>query len=87
MMEKVPIRVKVLYFGQAREAAGKKEEEFSLPTASSVKTLLNSSLKAHQELRGMHGSLRVAVNEEVAGESDSLADGDIVAFLPPVAGG
>ena len=81
------IRVRVLYFGQAREAAGKKEEEFSLPSASSVKTLLSLSAKAHQELQGMHGTMRIAVNEEIAGESARLADGDVVAFLPPVAGG
>jgi len=31
--------------------------------------------------------MRIAVNEEIAGERDSLADGDVVAFLPPVAGG
>ena len=83
----MPIRVKVLYFGQAREAAGKKEEEFSLPSASSVRALVSRSAKAHHELRGMHGAMRIAVNEEIAGEGDRLADGDVVAFLPPVAGG
>jgi len=83
----VPIRVKVLYFGQAKEAAGRGEEEFSLPSASSVTTLLGRSVKAHQRLQGMSSAMRFAVNEEVAGEDDRLADGDVVAFLPPVAGG
>lgn len=83
----MPIRVKVLYFGHAREVAGKKEEEFSLPGASSVRTLLSLSVEVHQELRGMRGAMRVAVNEEIAGESRRLADGDVVALLPPVAGG
>jgi molybdopterin converting factor subunit 1 len=79
--------VKVLYFGQARDAAGRAEEDFSLPSASSVLTLVARSMKAHQQLRGMSRAMRVAVNEEIAGEDDSLADGDVVAFLPPVAGG
>jgi molybdopterin converting factor subunit 1 len=83
----VSIRVRVLYFGPAREAAGRKEEVFSLPGASSVKTLFSLSAKAHRELQGMHGAMQIAVNEEIAGESHRLADGDVVAFLPPVAGG
>jgi len=83
----VPISVKVLYFGRAREAAGKREEEFSLPRASSVRTLVALSVKAHQQLRGMHGAMRFAVNEEISGENRRLADRDVVAFLPPVAGG
>jgi molybdopterin converting factor subunit 1 len=82
-----PIRVKVLYFGQAREAAGRGEEDFSLPGASSVLTLVSLSTKAHQKLQGMSSAMRFAVNEEIAGEGDRLADGDVVAFLPPVAGG
>jgi len=87
LREPVQIHVKVLYFDQAMDAAGRREEEFSLPPASSVKTLVSRSLKAHKELQGMHTAMRIAVNEEIAGERDSLADGDVVAFLPPVAGG
>jgi molybdopterin converting factor subunit 1 len=83
----VPIRVKVLYFGQAREAAGRAEEDFSLPGASSVQTVVSLSTKAHQQLRRMSSAMRFAVNEEIADEDDRLADGDVIAFLPPVAGG
>jgi sulfur-carrier protein len=83
----VSIRVRVLYFGPAREAAGRAEEDFSLPGESSVLTLVGRSMKAHERLRGMSSALRVAVNEEIAGEDERLADGDVVAFLPPVAGG
>jgi molybdopterin converting factor subunit 1 len=86
-VEVVPIRVKVLYFGQAREAAGTAEEDFSLPGASSVLTLVSRSMRAHQQLQGMSTVMRIAVNEEIAGEEDLLSDGDVVAFLPPVAGG
>jgi molybdopterin converting factor subunit 1 len=81
------IRVTVLYFGQARDAAGRGEEVVSLPVASSVGSLVERSMKAHRLLRGMSGAMRIAVNEQIAGGDDPLADGDVVAFLPPVAGG
>jgi molybdopterin converting factor subunit 1 len=83
----MPIRVRVLYFGQARDAAGRGEEVVSLPSASSVGALVDRSLKAHQRLRTMSAAMRVAVNEEIAERDDRLAEGDVVAFLPPVAGG
>ncbi len=87
MREPVPIHVRVLYFGQARQAAGTGAEEYSLPNASSVRALVSASMKAHQLLRAMPASTRIAVNEEIARDDDRLSDGDIVAFLPPVAGG
>jgi len=83
----VPIRVKVLYFGQARDAAGTEAEFLSLPTLASVRALVSESTKAHGRLKGLSGSMRIAVNEEIAGEGQRLKDGDVVALLPPVAGG
>jgi molybdopterin converting factor subunit 1 len=83
----VPIRVKVLYFGQAREAAGTRAEEFSLPQASSVKALVSMSVEAHRRLQEISRAMRIAVNEEIAGDDERLAEGDVVAFLPPGAGG
>ena len=83
----MPIRVKVFYFGQARDAAGTGEEEVSLPSTSSVGTLVSKSTKEHRLLQRLSRSLRIAVNEEIAGDDDLLKDGDVVAFLPPVAGG
>ena len=81
------IRVRVLYFGQAREAAGKDEEEVCVSDTSSVRDLVERSSKAHQKFESLSRILRVAVNEEVARYGDRLRDGDVVAFLPPVAGG
>jgi len=83
----LPIRVKVLYFAQARDVAGTAEEYVSLPSRSSVDALVRRSMKAHRHLHGMSNAMRIAVNEEIVGEDRQLADGDVVAFLPPVAGG
>ena len=83
----MPIRVKVLYFGQARDAAGTGEEHLSLPRPSTLGALVSESTKAHQGLKGISDSMRIAVNEEIAAEDRLLEDGDVVALLPPVAGG
>jgi molybdopterin converting factor subunit 1 len=81
------IRVKLLYFGQARDASGKGEEEFTLPDSSSVRDLLRESSAAHSKIETMKRSMQIAVNEEIADPGRLLRDGDVVAFLPPVAGG
>lgn len=81
------VRVRVLYFGTAREAVGRREEELYLDGAPSVGDLVALSLRSHAALRAIASSMRLAVNEELAGEDERLADGDVVAFLPPVAGG
>ena len=81
------ISVKVLYFGQAREAAGTAEEVLSLPSGTSVRDVVRRSATAHEPLRGLSRTLKVAVNEEIAHPGDVLSDGDVVALLPPVAGG
>ena len=81
------IRIRVLYFGQARDAAGTGGEDVSLPSPSLVRTLVSRSMEAHRGLQTMSSSMRIAVNEKIARQDDSLTDGDVVAFLPPVAGG
>jgi len=83
----MPIRVKVLYFGQAREAAGSGGETVTLPARASVGTLVREATAAHQRMGKLSGSMKVAVNEEIAEIGQELRDGDTVAFLPPVAGG
>ena len=83
-----PVRVTLLYFGQARDAAGRGEEAFSLPVGATVEALLRESFAAHPAVRRvMVRSVRVAVNEELAEPGRVLGDGDVVAILPPVAGG
>jgi molybdopterin converting factor subunit 1 len=83
----LPIRVKLLYFGQARDASGREEEEFTLPDRSSAAVLLGESSAAHPKIEKIKRSIQIAVNEEIADPGRMLQEGDIVAFLPPVAGG
>jgi molybdopterin converting factor subunit 1 len=81
------IRVRMIYFAQAREAAGTKDEEFSLDKRSSVRTALLRAFEAHPKLRQLEKAIKVAVNEEITQEDAPLKEGDRVALLPPVVGG
>ena len=81
------IRVKMMYFAQAREAAGTKGEEFSVDEKSSVKNVLSKAFEAHPKLRPLEKAIKVALNEEITQEDAALREGDRVALLPPVVGG
>lgn len=82
--------IKVLYFAGLREALGMAGETVALP--ASVATV--AELRAHLAARGdNHGALastknlRSAVNQRMVDPATVIADGDEVAFFPPVTGG
>jgi molybdopterin synthase catalytic subunit len=81
------MRVTVRLFGPIREAVGAKELHVQLPDAASASTLRAFLAEKHPELTAFGPRLRVSVNREFAAEDAALADGDEVAFLPPVSGG
>ena len=83
----MPIRVTVLYFGQTRDESGTAKETFSLPPGSSVRSVVERVTDRHPGVRRVIRSVQVAVNEALAALDDRLEDGDVVALLPPVAGG
>ena len=79
------MKVRILYFASLRDAADRDSED--------VATIGSDVRALYEELRRRHGftmpaeRLRVAVNGEFAGWDRALADGDEVAFLPPMSGG
>ena len=79
-------RVRLLFFGAARDAAGGHAE---LDTdAPATVALLRAELTAkYPSLERFGRSLLVAVNEEYATDDRALDDGDEVAIFPPVSGG
>jgi molybdopterin synthase catalytic subunit len=80
------MQVRVLLFGSLREAAGAKELSVALPERALVRDL-RASLASLPAFQKFAGRLRVAINREFAADDAALADGDEVAFLPPVSGG
>ena len=77
----------MIYFAQAREAAGTKGEEFRLEGKPTIGTAVSRAFEIHPKLKKLEKALKVALNEEITLENVSLSDGDRVALLPPVVGG
>ena len=87
MRSETPVKVKVLFFGLTHDLTGFSHEEVDLREGETLDDLLRRYAKRFPRLGAMAGSLLAAVNEEIAGRSHRLRDGDEVAFMPPVSGG
>ena len=80
------MQVRVLFFGILKDIAGKASDEVSLPEGATVRDLL-SHYAQDTKLKGMLGSIAVALNQEYAAPTAGLRDRDEVGLLPPVSGG
>lgn len=82
--------IKLLYFASLRETLGTGGEEMTLPgdvsNVAGLKAFLAARGDVWRTLIQSH-SLRAAVNQHMAGPDARIADGDEVAFFPPVTGG
>jgi molybdopterin converting factor subunit 1 len=85
--ESKPIKVQVLFFGAARDAAGKGELELSLTDPATARNVLDKLFDTFPDLRRFGRSLLIAVNQEYANPDVPLNDGDEIALFPPVSGG
>ncbi len=81
------MRVTVRLFARLRDIAGATELERELPVGATARTLWDALTTEHAALSPYRDSVSTAVNEEYAKMDTPLADGDDVAFLPPVSGG
>ena len=83
--------VNLLYFARLREALGRDKESLALPagvrTVSALTDLLRGRGAAWESELAPAKPVRVAVNQEMATSDTPIADGDEVAFFPPVTGG
>jgi len=81
------MRVRVLYFASFRDAAGRGEETREMPSGSRVADLWTVLSREIPYLAKFPAAPPAAVNRAYVGVGMPLAEGDEVAFLPPVAGG
>src|SRR6266436_7196764 len=83
----VAIAVRARLFARLREQAGTDTESVELPAGSTVRDVYQAIQRLHPGLRADQTSVRAALNQEFAGWDAVVADGDEVAFIPPVSGG
>jgi molybdopterin synthase catalytic subunit len=82
-----PMQVTVRLFATLRQQAGWKEKAVELPAQATVADLMGQLAQAYPTLNLSGRTLYSAVNEEYVKPDRLLADGDEVAFFPPVSGG
>jgi molybdopterin converting factor subunit 1 len=81
------IKVRVLFFGAARDAAGQEEIDLELNSPANAATARTRLVAAYPDLERFGKSLLFAVNQEYASPDREIKDGDEVAVFPPVSGG
>ena len=81
------MHVRVRLFAIQRELAGTREIGLDLADGATVETSWAAVVERHPVLAPGRPSVRFARNGEYADAATALADGDEVAFIPPVSGG
>jgi molybdopterin converting factor subunit 1 len=81
------VKVRVLFFGIAREITGFAQDSPEVAAEESVSELLGRYVARFPRLDDIAASLVMAVNQEFSDPGRTLAENDEVAFLPPVSGG
>jgi sulfur-carrier protein len=80
--------VSVLYFAGLRDSVGLSEETLELPErVRTVGELCDHLALRHPGYADHRPAVRVARNEAFAADAERLDDGDVIALIPPVAGG
>ncbi len=79
------MRVRLLYFASLRDAAGCSHEDVQVEAATLGE--LYDAARARHAFALPRERLRVACNGQFARWTDATAEGDEIAFIPPVSGG
>ncbi len=81
------MRVTVRLFARLRDLVGAAELERDLPPGATVRDVWTRLVADHPAIAPYAESMSCAVNADYARMTAPVADGDEVAFLPPVSGG
>jgi molybdopterin synthase catalytic subunit len=83
----VAIAVRVRLFARLREQAGFETQALEVPAGSTLADVYNALRRTYPALERDRGSVRGAINQEFSAWDTGVAQGDEVAFIPPVSGG
>jgi len=81
------MRVRVLFFGNLKEIAGRTDDNLDLPDGATLADVLSHYEQQFPRLRSFLPSIAVSVNQEYASPAASLHEQDEIGLLPPVSGG
>lgn len=82
------IKVRLLFFGAARDIVGQEEIDFVLNAPATVSGSYSQIIETYPVLREKFGrSLLFAVNQAYEPAEKEVCEGDELAIFPPVSGG
>jgi molybdopterin synthase catalytic subunit len=81
------MRARVLFFGMLREIAGTGAHDADFPEGTDLAAVFQTYAARFPRFQEMARSIVVARNQEFAELATKIAEGDEIAFLPPVSGG
>lgn len=81
------MRVTVRLFARLRDIAGAGELSREAPAGANVHAVWSALVADYPAFAAYEKSISCAVNEDYSRFTASVADGDEIAFLPPVSGG
>jgi MoaE-MoaD fusion protein len=81
------VRLKILFFGMLKDAVGRASDEIELAEGASLDTVFEHYASQFPKLAGFASSVVLARNQSFAPRNTPVAEGDEIAFLPPVSGG
>ena len=81
------VKVRVLFFGAARDVVDQNPLELSLAAPATVSTAFKTLVAKFSDLERFGRSLLFAVNQEYATPDTMLKENDELAVFPPVSGG
>jgi molybdopterin synthase catalytic subunit len=83
----VAVTINLRHFAVVREAVGSPAETRMYDVPPTAAQVFDEIASAYPALGGLRRSIMVMVNQAYASPDTVLADGDEVAFIPPVSGG
>jgi molybdopterin converting factor subunit 1 len=81
------MRVRLRYFAALREAAGTDAEALELPDGADVRAAREALAARYPAMARALPGCAVALNRASAAADAPLAEGDELAFIPPLGGG